>query len=250
MKYLIKKLIKKTNQIKCVVGWIWKIQYSSSPTILDPHCGCVKLVCCCCYFCWSFFFFCHAVVFGVLSVPRFVGTQNAVPDSSVLLLLQRWAQAGWHWRRKMDDGSCVDGGIVAGDREWPEKDDDGHGQRCAFLEFFWHLTIPISPTSPRRNDATNAFMLGFEYSNFHQRWTWSIWRRMWCWEAVASAMMHLTVVCAPVCKNKSGEDEGGQSCLQLWLRYWHVWLCQNHVMSHIIEKIFWRPFVVFVSKFG
>ena len=39
----------------------------------------------------------------------------------------------------MDDGSCVDGGIVAGDREWPEKDDYVHGQRCAVSEFFFDM---------------------------------------------------------------------------------------------------------------
>ena len=36
MKYLIKKLIKNTHQIECIVGWIRKIQHSSSPTILAP----------------------------------------------------------------------------------------------------------------------------------------------------------------------------------------------------------------------
>ena len=36
----------------------------------------------------------------------------------------------------MDDGSCVDGGIVAGDRGRTEKDDDVHRRRCAVSEFF------------------------------------------------------------------------------------------------------------------
>ena len=44
--------------------------------------------------------------------------------AAVLFPLRRWAQAGCYWRRKMDDGSCVDGGISSGDRERPEKDDD------------------------------------------------------------------------------------------------------------------------------
>ena len=32
--------------------------------------------------------------------------------------------------------SCVDGRIVAGDRERPEKDDDVHRRRCEVSEFF------------------------------------------------------------------------------------------------------------------
>ena len=88
MKYLIKKLIKNTHQIECIIGGIREIQHSSSPTILAPLRGCVQLVCCCCccYFFDAIIFFGCEVVFGrVLFVcRRFVGEQNTVLDSEAL----------------------------------------------------------------------------------------------------------------------------------------------------------------------
>ena len=83
--------------------------------------------------------------------------------------------------------------------------------------FFLHPKTTISPTSPRRNNASNTFMLELVSQEFHGQSTWSVGGRLWCWEAVVSAMMHLTVVCVPVCKNKDCENEAVELWLQLWL---------------------------------
>ena len=68
--------------------------------------------------------------------------------------------------RSVDVRGIVVRGIVARKRDGPETDDDVHG-RLEFLEFFLWWTI--SPTNPRRNGDTNAFMLPLESQYFHRR---------------------------------------------------------------------------------
>ena len=82
MKYLIKKLIKNLTKSNALSDGF---ERSSTPLPLPPFADASNysvVVVFVVVFVDPFFFFCHAVVFGVLFVPRFVGTQNAVPDSS------------------------------------------------------------------------------------------------------------------------------------------------------------------------
>ena len=84
MKYLIKKLIKNLTKSNALSDGF---ERSSTPLPLPPFADASNysvVVVFVVVFVDPFFFFCHAVVFGVLFVPRFVGTQNASRHSVVV----------------------------------------------------------------------------------------------------------------------------------------------------------------------
>ena len=85
MKYLIKKLTKNLTKSNAFSDGFERSSIPPPllffPPFADASNSSVVVVVV--IFVDPFFFFCHAVVFGVLFVPRFVGTQNASRHSIV-----------------------------------------------------------------------------------------------------------------------------------------------------------------------